>query len=168
MILSSLVNPDPDGYIRLDENLGRHIGPENVEAFHGEAGDVALDAFLNNQTIVREMMSNAAVVEEFNRAVARDVKAPNAGMDSRSLVLNSLSKQAFTASGVETFPSMQARAVIASEIISNPIVNDATMRNPVIMKELTTVITNLYNSRSSAYSKASARTSAKATKKSRK
>ena len=149
MILSSLVNPDPEGYIRLDENLGRHIGPENVDAFHAEAGDLAINEFLNNPNIVREMMANTAIVEELNTAVAKNFKAPTAaGIDSRNLVLSSLSKKTLTSTGVETFPSMQARAIIANEIITNPIVNDATMRNPVIMRELTGVITNFYKSKS--------------------
>lgn len=150
MILSSLVNPDPEGFVRLDENLGRHIGASNVDAFHAEAGDVTINECLNNNVVVREMMRHPVINEELQQAIGVQYAAPRVGQTDAAL-MNMALTQRFTANMVEPFPSIQVRAIVANEILVNPAINDAMIRNPVIMRELTNAVTKLYATRSAEF-----------------
>ena len=69
MILSDLVSDDPRGYIDLDRNLARHIGKENVEAFHEEAGNLVIDAMTDDPKLFEILMGDKAVVAELSAAL---------------------------------------------------------------------------------------------------
>jgi len=152
MILSALVRDDPDGFIKLDENLGRHIGPENVDEFHEDAGNLVMNEMLGNPVVTREMASDKFISEEFSAALG--------GIQSKAFGLGraSLAKRAGAASLVQTLLEVSAgrnsdmvRNVLSAEILSNAVVNDRTMRNPKIMAELDRTVRKMYDDRCSKH-----------------
>jgi len=144
MILSSLVNPDPEGFIKLDENLGKHIGARNVEAFHEDAGNLTMKEFLSNSVIVEAMMKNPKVMRELNAVVSKQYPKNEAA---------AVLKGAFKKQGARYKLDKKVYDAVADEILTNPVINDATMRNPEIMRELNNAVSKLYKSRMKATGK---------------
>jgi hypothetical protein len=143
MILSSLVRDDPNGCIDLDKNLGRHIGDENVQAFHEDAGNLAVDVMFEDESMVKELLQDEVVTTELNaalyhvRAKAYGLRTFDAGRD-RSMFTDTLrSVMGKRDQSIE-------RDIIQAELVQNSAINDRTMRNPNVMKVLHERVSDLY------------------------
>ena len=153
MILSDLVKGDPDGFIDLDRNLARHIGADNVEAFHEEAGNLVVDELTDNPKLLSRLLRDDSVVMELASAIdripSRAFGRPSMGLDvDKTQFIKSVTQAAI---GRDT--SLH-RDIVQGEILTNGIINDRTMRNPKIMEILTERVHELYkNYQSNAQAK---------------
>lgn len=143
MILSSLVRDDPNGFIDLDKNLGRHIGDKNVQAFHEEAGNLAADVLFEDESMVKELLRDEVIVTELNaalynvRAKAYGLRTFNADRD-RTMFADTLH------SVMGKRDQSLERDIIQAELVQNSAINDRTMRNPTVMKVLNERVSDLY------------------------
>jgi hypothetical protein len=145
MILSSLVADDPRSFIDLDKNLGRHIGDQNVAAFHEEAGNLVMDQLVDNPTLFNHLLRDDAVVAELGTAVQRiSSKALGKAMPSPTEA-QGLARTLIQSASVRDVSLM--RDVVKAELLTNAVVNDRTMRNPEIMEILSERVRDLYNKR---------------------
>lgn len=144
MILSSLVRDDPNGCIELDRNLGRHIGDENVQAFHEEAGNVAVDVLFEDEGMVKELLRDEVVVTELSAAL-HNVRAKAYGLPTfdaqkdRGMFMDTLQ------STMGKRDQSIERDIIQAELVQNSAINDRTMRNPNVMKVVHERISDLYD-----------------------
>lgn len=143
MILSNLVRDDPRGFIDLDRNLARHIGEQNVDAFHEEAGNLVVDELVDNPKIFARLMSDDAVVAELGAAVQRiSSKAFGRANFSASADRSDLAKTLLHAASGRDVSLM--RDVVQGELLTNGLINDRTMRNPEIMEILSERVEELF------------------------
>jgi hypothetical protein len=144
MILSDLVRDDQGGFVNLDRNLGKHIGAENVEAFHTEAGDLVVDAMTDDPELFEILMKDRAVVKELQVALA--------AVEGRAQGRSTSDARLVAAAGVDSVRANVAaggvaRSLVHAELLTNGVINDRTMRNPKVMAILDKRVRELFNRR---------------------
>lgn len=149
MILSNLVRDDRDGFINLDENLGKHIGPENVEAFHTEAGDLVIDALTDDAELFGILMNDEAVVTEL-RVALNAVETRAFGL-SGAAAPRMAATEATASLRASVAEKGLARNFVQAELLTNGVINDRTMRNPKVMAILDKRVRELFDKKRGSY-----------------